>query len=117
MEHKCDGCKYKGEHQEMMFKPMGVCLKEHNLIEAVKAYNAEKCPFTVPRQGEWISVDERLPDEAVRVLVWLREPSAILRFVQFDTDRIVDGHWVRWNNHITHWMPLPEPPKMKGGAE
>ena len=66
---------------------------------------------------EWISVDERLPDEDVRVLVWLKEPSAILRCVQFDTDRIVDGHWVRWNNHITHWMPLPQPPKMKGGAE
>lgn len=69
------------------------------------------------RKQEWISVDERLPDEDVRVLVWLREPSAILRFVQFDTDRIVDGRWVRWNNHITHWMPLPEPPMMKGGAE
>lgn len=45
MKHKCDGCKYKGEHQEMMFKPFGLCLKESNLVEAEKVYKAEKCPF------------------------------------------------------------------------
>lgn len=45
MNHKCNGCKYKGQHQEMMFSPMGVCLRETNLIEAVKNYNAEKCPY------------------------------------------------------------------------
>lgn len=44
-KHKCEGCKYKSEHQEMMFRPMGVCLREHNLIEAEKTYNAEVCPF------------------------------------------------------------------------
>ena len=44
-EHKCNGCKYKGEHQEMMFKPMGVCTKEKELSKAVKNYNAEKCPY------------------------------------------------------------------------
>lgn len=43
--HKCNGCRYKGEHQEMMFRPMGVCTKTSNLVEAVKFYNAEKCPF------------------------------------------------------------------------
>ena len=45
MKHKCDGCRYKGEHQEMMFRPFGVCLRELNLIEAEKSYNAEKCPY------------------------------------------------------------------------
>lgn len=45
-EHKCKGCKYKGEHQEMMFKPFGVCMKEKNLIEAEKAYNADICPYS-----------------------------------------------------------------------
>lgn len=44
-KHKCDGCRYKGTHQEMMFAPFGVCFKEHNLIEAEKAYRAEKCPY------------------------------------------------------------------------
>lgn len=44
-EHKCNGCRYKGEHQEMMFRPMGVCLRETNLIQAEKNYNAEICPY------------------------------------------------------------------------
>ena len=45
MGHKCDGCGFKGEHQEMMFRPFGVCLRELNLAEAEKNYNAEKCPY------------------------------------------------------------------------
>lgn len=43
--HKCDGCRYKGEHVEMGFKPFGVCYKETNLIEAEKAYKADVCPY------------------------------------------------------------------------
>ena len=45
MGHKCDGCKYKGEHQEMMFRPMGVCNRGVNLFEAIKNFEAEKCPY------------------------------------------------------------------------
>jgi len=52
MKHKCDGCKHKGEHQEMMFQPFGVCLKETNLIEAEKAYNAEICPYKELRKED-----------------------------------------------------------------
>ena len=62
-------------------------------------------------QGQWISVDERLPEKLQRVLInyngkvcisWLNANST-----WFDC----------WNNQVTHWMPLPEAPKMKGGAE
>jgi hypothetical protein len=45
MAHKCDGCKYKGEHQEMMFRPFGVCNRGANLLEAVQNYEAKKCPY------------------------------------------------------------------------
>lgn len=45
MSHKCDGCQFKGEHQEMGFRPMGVCKKRADLIEAIEFYEAEKCPF------------------------------------------------------------------------
>ena len=45
MAHKCDRCRYKGEHQEMMFRPMGVCNRGANLVEAVQNYEAEKCPY------------------------------------------------------------------------
>lgn len=43
--HKCKTCKYRGEHQEMGFRPVGVCHMEHNLLMAIRAYNAMECPF------------------------------------------------------------------------
>lgn len=52
MIHKCDGCRYKGEHQEMGFAPFGVCLKETNLIKAEQNYKAECCPFIVDAYAE-----------------------------------------------------------------
>lgn len=56
--------------------------------------------------NEWISVKDRLPDEDTRVLVYIKGT-----YTFFDTDRILYGKWVRWNASVTHWMPLPEPPK------
>ena len=64
------------------------------------------------KQSEWISVEERLPEEEARVLVWLNIED---NYTTIDTDRILCGKWVRWNSFVTHWMPLPEPPKMEGG--
>lgn len=52
MAHKCEGCKYKGEHHEMMFKPFGVCLKETNLVEAEKSYKSDVCPYKNMRKEE-----------------------------------------------------------------
>lgn len=52
MEHKCNGCRYKGEHQEMMFRPFGVCLKETNLIQSEKNYNADVCPYKDMRKED-----------------------------------------------------------------
>lgn len=43
--HKCETCKYCGEHQEMGFRPVGVCHLEQNLLMAIRAYNATECPF------------------------------------------------------------------------
>lgn len=68
------------------------------------------------KQSEWISVDDRLPEEDTRVLVYLNiQKTDANIYTFFDTDRILDGKWVRWRGYISHWMPLPEPPKMKGG--
>lgn len=59
--------------------------------------------------AEWISVEDRLPKGNKRVLGYN------------DFGKIVFtkwlggvGCWIGENNgviHITHWMPLPEPPK------
>ena len=58
---------------------------------------------------KWIPVTERLPEEDERVLVWVGENDS--HFPVIDTDRVHKGMWVRWDEYITHWMPLPQPPK------
>lgn len=53
MKHKCDGCRYKGEHQEMMFRSFGVCMRETNLADAERSYNADKCPYECAEIGRY----------------------------------------------------------------
>lgn len=65
------------------------------------------------RKQEWISVMDELPEAYIDVLYF----DGQLIGVDFICS---DGTWcdeeVR-NNKVTHWMPLPEAPKMKGGAK
>ena len=57
--------------------------------------------------NEWISVEDRLPDEDIRVLVYLDSDRS---YTKIDTDRRFEGKWVRWGSDVTHWMYLPESP-------
>ena len=64
---------------------------------------------------QWISVKDRLPNEDTRVLVYLNIKKLDANtYTYFDTDRLLNRKWVRWNSYVTHWMLLPEPPKAKG---
>ena len=47
MVHKCEGCRYKGVHQEMGFCGTPVCTKAVSLEYAAKAYAAKKCPYKI----------------------------------------------------------------------
>lgn len=62
---------------------------------------------------EWISVDERLPEEKVNCIVYYKHAYC-------DND----DYWaigicfyngekfqMDWSYKVTHWMPLPKPPK------
>jgi hypothetical protein len=68
--------------------------------------------------GEWISVDERLPeasspDGMIHVLVWCNKERDVFKGVMLESE---SGHF--WgcypgsavSSDVTHWMPLPEPP-------
>jgi hypothetical protein len=55
---------------------------------------------------EWISVEERWPVQWTRVLVWDGLDVEVTR--KSDTLRSI---WTNGNAAITHWMPLPAPPK------
>ena len=75
------------------------------------------------KQRVWISVKERLPEQKVMVLgfchtegdnegyndrILVMELNRLGQFMPFNCSPIKD-------NSVTHWMPLPEPPKMKEG--
>lgn len=63
------------------------------------------------RKQGWISVEERLPDPFHTVLVYDTHTECVRISLYRGPEEI-------WRNgRISHWMPFPEPPKMKGGAE
>ncbi len=72
----------------------------------------------------WISVEERFPEKGVRVLtIDYHKDIRILHLDWFFGDQYDDSVWETdrgwaddkdgwWGNGvITHWMPLPDPPK------
>jgi hypothetical protein len=90
------------------------------IIEAIKTHMKQSV-------GGWISVDERLPEECKNVLCFARNKTMIAFMEKAeDCGEYVPVFWdlVAYDRDdtydevcATHWMPLPEPPKMKGGAE
>lgn len=68
------------------------------------------------KQSEWISVEERLPKRMEPVLVCVK---GYLKKHIMVASEMLEENGARWSAcagfTVTHWMPLPEPPKMKGG--
>ena len=67
---------------------------------------------------EWISVKDRLPEDQEEVLVCTRSKNGIRNIDKgyMAIDRFIH----RGCAEVTHWMPLPQPPKgeeRKGGAD
>lgn len=86
-------------------------------------YSASVAVDVIPK-NQWISVNDRLPTECSRRYLVLRKLSFK------DTDDFItdfgyyesDGSWTSFDpewgdyplNNVVYWMPIPEPPKMKG---
>ena len=64
-----------------------------NLLEQIK-------DLASPR---WIPVTERMPEEDVAVLTWGKQAVVLIDWHRNGKWFVTDG--------VTHWMPLPEPPK------
>lgn len=61
-----------------------------------------------PKESNWVSVKDRLPDEDENVLTYEARPFYDVVYV----NRLIDkknGEWLY--DGVTHWMPLPELPK------
>jgi hypothetical protein len=64
-------------------------------------------------EQKWIPVTERLPEERHWVLVWHTGYGTAKKAKYKDEGLpmfVLDGHCDN-NGEVTHWMPLPEPPK------
>ena len=58
---------------------------------------------------EWISVNDRLPEDQEEVLVCTCSKKGIRNI---DKGYMAIDHFIhRGAAEVTHWMPLPEPPK------
>ncbi len=106
--------------------------KECNSYSGIKC---RACPFNdalsciddfptadVAPRAEWISIDERLPDNCRAVLVALEgltiggAPAMVIGSYSGGFWMVADADGTHYltkymRYKVTHWMPLPEPPK------
>ena len=100
-------------------------LREHRYriynIDAIMADALTYIKLLEAQVPKWISVEERMPEAKMAVLAYGQ------RFVfngkkieTFPMERVAytrgeDEGWFSWDSgdviEVTHWMPLPEPPK------
>ena len=110
---------YNGEYVEVKYHGVFRLLEEAAAaLEQLQAEN-EKLKAQVPR---WIPVEEGLPEENVTVLAFNTDSHAE-RYVLARYRNVnylgcfwyqLDQEYVSWTNPcwgVTHWMPLPQPPK------
>lgn len=84
--------------------------------EWLAEYLVENLP-TIPMPTEWVSVNERLPERNKNVLVYASWDGTWQTTIGRHSG-ITGGFWWVYTGHgyamlydVTHWMPLPEPPK------
>lgn len=67
-------------------------------------------------ERRWIPVEERLPELETPVLVLDRRRNQMvrtLRKLSSDKEPVFRPDGLAPGKHITHWMPLPEPPEVE----
>ena len=83
-----------------------VCYPNDPLLKAMANAVLDRLPgmeIEPDDKSRWIPVEKDLPTEGVTVLVW--HTATWARENGLDTDRIVNGRWVRWGKDVTHWAP------------
>lgn len=116
---------------EKVFKGLEVCIEYNDEL-----WCGEDCPYQTTgkdcsyelmkdalellKEQQWVSVKDRLPERTLRpnrFLVSCRDPRFHTTVV--DSMRFSNGVWyydgAPIEREVTHWMPLPEPPKEGDG--
>ena len=101
-------------------------ISEMPTVDAVPVVRCCECKFGVTPYGGWISVDDRLPIEEAKAheqewpgeyceFLVMIEKGSLPTTLYYDLE---ENEWFRINTaleretyEVTHWMPLPEPPK------
>ena len=65
---------------------------------------------------EWISANDRLPEEEERVLIYTKTNitnygTYTKRYGAYRKEGFICQDGFMWLNTASHWMPLPQPPK------
>jgi hypothetical protein len=91
-------------------------IAERSYLKTISKYETELA--TLKEAGRWIPVGERLPEDGrwsmvidceypTRIFIGVYEPEE-REFYNHAGDSIGSP-----DRHITHWMPLPQPPEVK----
>ena len=97
------------------------CTSEQNLRDMVEELKKKNKNKENKIEGEWISVDERLPEESSYYYVKTKAGTLLSMYysTKYNMFNVYDWNSIAqskaYNIKVTHWMPLPEAPKMKGG--
>ena len=91
--------------------PDTVC--QENSCSSCKAKQIIGVVYRKQSVGEWISVEERLPEDETPVLVFTEKGSFYVGYYyKAVTNPCFTGFYAdSCKRNVTHWMPLPEPPK------
>jgi hypothetical protein len=79
-------------------------------ISALRAQSSSEKP------NNWISVEDRLPENGIDVLLYWSNDAQNEKYV--DMERYHIDHWETLDRpriRAIAWMPLPEPPEVKDG--
>lgn len=83
-----------------------------NLLEQV-LYDIQHVPTLTP-PNEWVSVEERLPED--KQIVLFHQKNGFIYCAEYSAgNKLLSPAWFIDNdcweaNEVTHWMPLPAPP-------
>lgn len=106
-----DGCvreKYNADCPISNTVPSALDWANADVTEICKAMN------TKHDKSEWTSVEERLPEPFVSVLVHMPAEKPLPTVHEgyiVDNGKWYAAHFTRKADEVTHWMPMPSAPK------
>lgn len=105
-DEPCGGCPYRSEVDMCIGMIARDALSYIRQLENQIADIGKKVP-------KWSSVKEQPPKDGQKVIVAFRDgEDVIVDQAKYSNGEFDFANWAYvWDENITHWMPLPEPPK------